>query len=90
MEQKNGMLDWAIICIYALLQHSITPSFHFLILQSRGWIAEEDPCPTDIPIFRGRFRSHYSLADRSLLTAQQLPNEFLIDQMLLIRERQAC
>ena len=83
------MLDWAAICIYPLIQHSITPSFHFLILQSRGWITEEDPGPSYILISRSRFCPCRSLADSDLLTAQELSDEFLIDQMLLIREREA-
>jgi len=83
------MLDWAAICIYPLIQHSITPSFHFLILQSRGWIAEEDPRPSDILITRRRFCSRRSLADSGLSAAKQQLNKFLIDQVLLIREREA-
>ena len=83
------MLDWAAICIYPLIQHSITPSFYFLILQSRGWIAEEDPRPSDILVSRNRFCSRRSLTDRDLPATQELSNEFLIDQVLLIWERKA-
>ena len=87
IEERNA--GRVIDCFYPLLQHSITPSLHFLILQSCGWIAEEDPRPSDILITRSRFCSRRSLADSDLSAAKQQLNKFLIDQVLLIREREA-